>query len=69
MSITTKGGQGRMANLEAFSIEIQPIMVELNALIKKYNIYPIDDIVIFRVHKNEVVPFVSYDKFPSSNSK
>lgn len=57
----------RMKNLQSFSTELNPIIEQLNILIKKYNIYPIDDIIILKAHKNEIVPFIHLESFPVSS--
>jgi len=68
LALTTDRGQeynDKMQHLSAFSGELEPIIQQLNDLLKKYEIYPIEDIILFPVSNNKIVPFISYERFPS----
>jgi hypothetical protein len=49
-----------------FSEELQPIIKDLNDLLHKYGVYPLDNFILFNVPKteNNFVPFLNYEAFP-----
>jgi hypothetical protein len=54
--------------MQAFGAELEPIVEQLNALIKKYKIFPIDDVIILKDYKNRITPFIGYERFPEPSS-
>ena len=63
-------GVSKWQVFEQFSNELSPITQQLNHLLHKYRIYPIDNFISFNVPKleNKIVPFINYEAFPSSAS-
>jgi hypothetical protein len=57
-------------NLELFCNELTPIIGQLNGLIDKYKIYPLDDVIYLRINQkeNRIDPLINYESFPKSLS-
>jgi hypothetical protein len=52
---------------DEFTKDLEPVIIQLNALMDKYKIFPIEDFILFPTNKkiNKIEPFINYDKFPS----
>ena len=57
----------KLATVEMFCDEINPILESLNSVLTKYKLSK--EIISFNWKEGKVVPFVSYDTFPSSVTK
>jgi hypothetical protein len=48
-----------------FSERLEPIIKSLNDLLKEYEITDIENTILLKPHDGEIVPFISYEAFPS----
>ena len=53
-------------HFEKFTEELKPITEQLNDLMKRYEIFPIQDFITFPVSHGAITPFINYDAFPTS---
>ena len=63
--------ENKWQRFDEFSKELEPIVTQLNELMTKYKIHPIEDFISFPVNKkiNKIQPFISYEMFPFSETK
>ena len=61
--------KSKLKNLEAFSKELNPIVEQLNLVMKKYKIDPLKYVVRFRQCKDGIESFINYESFPSEDER
>jgi hypothetical protein len=61
--------QNKWERFEQFSSELEPLVKQLNGLLEKYQIYPIEGFISFMVlkHENKFTPFINYEAFPAAS--